>query len=473
MKIFQSLSGPAGRGRRRRLLLGLALLAVPAGLLALWAAQGWQGQGAEPAGEWVAVQPQSLAQTLAAEGPLGAASAVNIGAPFDGRILQRRVQPGDVVKAGDLLVQMDAGEVLAELREAQAARIRAREALAELLHWSASTEVVGAQRQVTVGRAQAETARGRLAETQALFEKGIVARSDVEMAQSELNTATEQWQAAQDGLASIRRKGSAAQVQAARLDVELNDARAALIQARLDQARILAPQAGVVLAPPPDPASQGTGPRELEAGSVVSAKDVLMSIGDTSMFMVRAQLDEFDAVRVHPGLAVDVTLGTDESVALRGELLRVSAQGRRDSSGQGGAGGPPMFDIQVLIRQVEPAVRARLRLGMTARLRMVVEPEAAALTVPLAAVRMDAEGRPRVLRRSAAAPQAGPGEDVPIQSGPTLADRVVVRQGLAAGDMVWVPLQPPPPGDEPAGQGEGTEAQGDGTASSLGLGGRP
>lgn len=472
MKIFQSLSWPAGRGRRRRLLLGLALLAVPAGLLALWAAQGWQGHGAEPAGEWVAVQPQSLAQTLAAEGPLGAASAVNIGAPFDGRILQRRVQPGDVVKAGDLLVEMDAGEVLAELREAQAARIRAREALAELLHWSSSTEVVGAQRQVTVGRAQAETARGRLTETQALFEKGIVARSDVEMAQSELNTATEQWQAAQDALASIRRKGSAAQVQAARLDVELNDARAALVQARLDQARITAPQAGVVLAPPPDPASPGTGPRELEAGTVVSAKDVLMSIGDTSMFMVRAQLDEFDAVRVRPGLAVDVTLGTDESVALHGELLRVSAQGRRDS-GQGGASGPPMFDIQVLIRQVEPAVRPRLRLGMTARLRMVVEPETAALTVPLAAVRMDAEGRPRVVRRPAAAPQAGPGEDVPIQSGPTLADRVVVRQGLAAGDVVWVPLQPPSPGDEPAGQGEGTEAQGDGTASSLGLGGRP
>ncbi|HET7864718.1 MAG TPA: HlyD family efflux transporter periplasmic adaptor subunit [Burkholderiaceae bacterium] len=472
MKTLKLLSGPAGQARRRRLLLALLLLAVPAGLLAWWAAQGWQGQGGEPAGEWVVVQPQSLAQTLAAEGPLGAASAVNIGAPFDGRILQRRVQPGDVVKAGDLLVQMDAAEVLADLREAQAARIRAREALAELQHWPASTEVVGAQRQVAAGRAQAETARGRLAETQALFDKGIVARSDVDMAQSELNTATEQWHAAQDGLASVLRKGSAAQLQAARLDVQLNDARAALIQARLDQARIVAPQGGVVLAPPPDPAAPGAGPRELEAGSMVSAKDVLMSIGDTSMFMVRAQLDEFDAVRVHPGLAVQVTLGTDESVALRGELLRVSAQGRRDS-GQGGTGGAPMFDIQVLVRQVEPAVRPRLRLGMTARLRMVVEPEAAALTVPLAAVRMDAEGHPRVLRRPAAAPQAGPGEDVPIQSGPTLADRVVVRQGLAAGDVVWVPSQPAPPGDEPAGQGDDTGAQGDGPASSMGLGGRP
>jgi len=216
----------------------------------------------------------------------------------------------------------------------------------------------------------------------------------------------------------------------------------------------------VVLAPPPDPASPGTGPRELEAGTVVSAKDMLMSIGDTSMFMVRAQLDEFDAVRVHPGLVVQVTLGTDESVVMHGELLRVSAQGRRES-GQGGASGPPMFDIQVLIRQVEPAVRPRLRLGMTARLRMVVEPEAEALTVPLAAVRMDAEGRPRVWRRPAAASQAGPGEDVPIQPGPTLADRLVVRQGLAAGDVVWVAPQPAPPGDHPAGQGD------------WGMGGRP
>ena len=246
MKVFKPLSWLAGLGRRRRLLLGLVLFLIPAGLLALWAVQGRQGHGAEPAGEWVEVRRQSLAQTLAAEGPLAAASAVSIGAPFDGRILQRRVQPGDVVKAGDLLVQMDAVEVLADLREAEAARIRAREALAELQHWSASTEVVGAQRQVVSGRAQAETARGRLAETQALFEKGIVARTDVEMAQSELNIATDQWRSAQDALASIRRKGSAAQVRAARLDVERNDARVALIQARMDQARITAPQAGVV-----------------------------------------------------------------------------------------------------------------------------------------------------------------------------------------------------------------------------------
>ena len=268
-------------------------------------------------------------------------------------------------------------------------------------------------------------------------------------------------------MSSALRKGSADQLRIARLEFQMRSARAEMIHARLARATVTAPQAGVVLAPQAD-ATSGSTPREFEAGSSVTTREALMTIGDTSMFMVRAQLDGFDAVRVSPGMPVEVTLGTGDGTPMGGALQRVSAQARRDAGA--GGNGPPMFDIQVLIREVAPELRARLRLGMTVRLRMVVEPKAMALSIPLAAVNMGSEGRALVMRRSAAA-RGGPGEAVAIEPGGTLSDRVIVRRGLAADDVVWVPRQPaagkgrleaadaldPPAGPSPAwpfGQGE-------------------
>jgi multidrug efflux pump subunit AcrA (membrane-fusion protein) len=464
MKAFRAWLG-SGR-HRRRLLPALFLLA---GVAAAWAVQRLQAldtRSQAQGGAWVTVQAQPLAQDIMAEGTLAPISAVSVAAPFEGRILRRWVQAGDRVSAGAPLLQLDGGAVLAELREAQVAQIRARQALAEVLGWSSSAEVTGARRQLTAARSQLETLQGRLAETRALFDKGIVARTDVESAQADLDNATQQWHGAQDGLASALHKGNAEQVHIARLEAELRGARVQLLQDRLARATLVAPQAGVVLAPAAEAAPQGPAPKEFEVGSFVSAGEVLMTLGDTSMFLVRAQLDEFDAVRVDPGLAVQVTLGTDDAVVLRGELQRVSAQARRDAAA---GGGPPMFDIQVLVREVPPPMRQRLRLGLTAQLRMAAEPQAgAALSVPLAAVRMDDAGRAFVLRAS---PQGGPGTEVAIEPGPTRHDRVVVRQGLAAGDAVWVPQGPggARPTEEAAQASEGRP----GAALPFGLGAQP
>jgi len=449
----------------RRLLVPALLLA---GIAAAWAVQRLQARdsGRPPQdGTWVTVQTQPVAQEIVAEGTLAPVSAVSVAAPFEGRLLRRWVQAGDRVGAGAPLLQLDGGAVLAELREAQVAQIRARQALAEMLGWSSSAEVGAARRQLAAARSQVETLQGRLAETRTLFGKGIVARTDVESAQADLDNATQQWHGAEDGLAAALHKGSAEQVRIARLEAELRSARVRLLQDRLARATLVAPQAGVVLAPVAEAAPQGPAPKEFEVGSFVSAGEVLMTIGDTSMFLVRAQLDEFDAVRVDPGLAVQVTLGTDDTAVLRGELQRISAQARRDAAA---GGGPPMFDIQVLVRDVPPPLRQRLRLGLTARLRMAPEPQGGALSIPLAAVRMDGAARALVLRASAL---GGPGTEVAIEPGPTQHDRVVVRQGLAAGDAVWVPQGKR--GTTPAAEAEQASEGHSGAGLPFGLGTPP
>jgi multidrug efflux pump subunit AcrA (membrane-fusion protein) len=389
--------------------------------LVLWVALQWQASQATPSGMWVSAEAQPWERVISAEGPLSEASAISVVAPFDGTVVQRWVRPGDHVKAGDPLVRFDTSLVQAELRDAQAANIRAREDLAGVMSWQTSADVTGAQRQVVNTHRQMQAAQARLNDTQALFEKGIVARSEVENAQSEVSNATEQWQNAGDTLASVLRKGGAAQQQIARLEAESRSMKVRQLQERLMRATLTAPVAGVVLKPPQ---TEGVAPKDLaDVGSFVSNRSVLMMIGDSNMYVVRAALDEFDAVRVKPGMPVEVTLNTDETALMQGELARVSGQGRAEQ--RFGANGAPMFDIEVLI-------------GMTTRLHMVVDKQSAAMVVPLAAVRTDAAGRSMVTRRSAGE-TTGPGTDVIIETGATSADGILVVKGLEAGDSVWVP----------------------------------
>jgi len=97
---------------------------------------------------WYLVQPQPLVIQGEAD-----AIRIDIAARVDGRVEKRPVSRGDNVAAGQLLLQIENPELLAKLREAEAAMAVAS---AELAHIEAGTrEEVIAQRKATVDSALA------------------------------------------------------------------------------------------------------------------------------------------------------------------------------------------------------------------------------------------------------------------------------------------------------------------------------
>lgn len=399
------------------------------------AARHFQGTTPSPHGMWTRAELTTLERPITADGPLSEGSGVTVIAPFEGTIKQRWVEPGDHVEAGAPLLELDSAEVKNQLREARAADIRAQEDLLDLLHWQRSQGVMAAQRQVVSSQNQTQIVQKRVDETQSLFDKGIVARTELQGVQAELLSSNEQFQNAKEALETILRKGSKPYQDIAKLEAESRSMKLRLLQERLKNAIITAPVAGVALAP--TQVGEAVA-KNLDVGSFVANRAVLMVVGNDTNYLVRAALDEFDAVRVKPGLPVEVTLSTDEKVVMVGELTRVSAQARADQR-FGQVGGTPMFDIEVLIRKVPRELRARLRLGMTTRLRLLLDKQPAVVTVPLAAIRIGSEGRAFVRRKTDGDP-ASAGTEVLIQPGATLTDRAVVLKGLSAGDSVWVPM---------------------------------
>lgn len=418
-------------GGRKLIFLALACVV---GVIAVASFMRWQASNLSPNGMWVRAELSSLERPIIADGPLSEGSGVVVVAPFEGTIKQRWVEPGDHVDAGARLFELDATELQSQLREARAADIRAQEDLLDLLHWQMSQGVTAAQRQVVSSQNQMQTVEKRFDETQNLFDKGIVARTELQSVQAELLSSKEQFQSAKDGLETVLRKGSKPYQDIAKLEAQSRRIKLRTLQERLKNATITAPVAGVALRPTQ---TEDAAVKNLNVGSFVANRAVLMIVGNDTNYLVRAALDEFDAARVKPGLPVEVTLSTDEKAVMVGELTRVSAQARTEQR-FGPGGGTPMFDIEVLIRKVPQELRGRLRLGMTTRVRLLVDKQPAVLSVPLTAIRLGSDGRAFVTRR-ADKDLSSAGIEALIEPGSTLADRAVVLKGLSVGDSVWVP----------------------------------
>ena len=185
---------------------------------------------------------------------------------------------------------------------------------------------------------------------------------------------------------------------------------------------MLAPVAGKVLA-------AGRARKELEAGNPVRRGLDLLKIGDFSRMAASVQVDETDVVRLRDGQKVTVTGSAFRGLTLKGEVTHVSSQAAPKSRGI------PKFDVEVTLDPVGPEGAARLRSGMSARLRIVTYDNPKALSVPLAAV----WSRGRAHRLRVVDPATGDIEERKVEVGRTARDTVEIRRGLKAGETILVP----------------------------------
>lgn len=416
------------------LIGGAVLLPTLIGLAA------WQGAGDDVAadaagGRWQKPERRAIDQPLMLRGTLLPVAAVSIVAPVDGRLVERPVQFGDRVAAGQLLARIESPELVNQLREAEVAAIRADQELATAQQLEQGAEYQAAQRRTAQAEGALNTAQRRAAETQALYDKGIIARTEVEGVRQEVQSAETQLQSAHDEVAALRKKRSPQALRILQLEAQGRRERLEELRQKERALRIVSPIAGIVLFPI---AAEGTdaaagGAREIKPGSTVTTRDVILSVGDTTAFIVKAWVDEPDLQRLEPRQAATVMLSSDPSQELAGELLRISSQARApDGRGVAGPTATPEFEVQV---QVRPPPGLAPRVGAMARVRLVPKPAAGGLLVPLAALRWGDDGKPLLRVRSGGAEAALR----PAETARTTADAVELRGGLAEGDEVWVP----------------------------------
>jgi HlyD family secretion protein len=283
-----------------------------------------------------------------------------------GRVAERRVTEGDLVKAGDVVARLEsqdlADEAAARQAESDAARAalaalvagsrpeeiaaaeaavgRARSALDDLLAGSRPQEIAAAE--ATLARAQAEAEQARLESERQdrLAKEGAATPREVEQATAARRVAEARVREAEEALKLVKegpRKDPIEQARAALKQVEaqrdlvrkgprqedIDQARAraaaaeqalALARTRLAYATVVSPLSGLVLS------------KNIEPGEFVSAGTPVVTVGDLVSVWVRAYISETDLGRVKVGQRAAVTTDAWPGRTFEGRVSFLSPQ---------------------------------------------------------------------------------------------------------------------------------------------------
>jgi RND family efflux transporter MFP subunit len=285
-----------------------------------------------------AIAMADIADTFEAGGVVQARTTATIMARILAPIREVHAAPGDHVRAGQVLVVLDARDLAAQARRARAAGL------------SADQDVIAAESERQAAEATLALARATHARIAGLQAK----RSAT---QQELDDVTGALRAAEARVA-----GSAARAQAAISTVE--GARAASEAAETVEtfSRIAAPFDGVVTE------------KMAEPGNMAAPGTPLMRLEDTRGFRLEVKADESRVGQIAPGAIVPVALDAGSGSAPRVVSGTVTEVGRAVDA-----------DARAFLVKISLPADGGLRSGMFGRARFSIQPRRA-LTVPAGAL---------------------------------------------------------------------------------------
>lgn len=449
-------------------ILSAAAAAVVVGLVAaggffmLRPALGVQAQD-ETGYRSAIVERGDLRETVGVTAPLEAKQRVDLTFLRSGAVEIVSIEPGQRVRAGDVLMQLDTSQAQLDLVDAQLTVDLQRLALEQLRSEvspyrvaSAGAAVQRAQAQldqisqpVSIETIRVAQANLQLAESQraiayqdwsnqlALYGSGYQAdlaqkraeAADMAVEIAKLDLANAQEGAAPGQLDSARAAVRQAQAALARVlegpsdldlrlaELQIEQAQLAVDNARiaLDDAYILAPFDGIVIG------------LNYVVGEQAVAGLPAVTLIDDSAFHTDVLVDEIDIARVAEGQTADIKLDAYPDAVVSGHVVSISPVAVS-------AGGVTSFEVRIAV----DSSTALLRDGMTASAEILVSELQDVLLVPNWAIRIDrASGRAFVnVQRS-----DGTVEEVQIDLGLRGASVSEVRSGLREGDVVVISLE--------------------------------
>jgi HlyD family secretion protein len=373
----------------------------------------------------VAVMVQPLYSSISLAGSVSPLEEINVTAPFDGKIKEKFFVYDQKVKKGDRLIAMDTSKLEVELRNAKATHIKARQEYRVLMSWKKSPEVSNAKRSLTKAKNNLENSKRKLEESQVLFKKGIIAKSEFDSSRGEYINQQMDFKTSQEALTSILEKGSRDNQDIAKMVLANARVNIEEIEEKLTCTVVYAPVSGIVIKPVQNNGVGQDGGKSVESGLSVSQGDVLFTIGNLDGLSVNARVDEIDIGKIRFDQKVRVVGDAFADTPLTGYVRNISSNAKSD--GMEG----PMFEVTVAIKKLTPEHREKIRLGMSTNLEIMIYDNPEALVIPLNAVEL--RGNKAFVRIM---DSSGTPVEKEVTTGITTLDSVEILQGLEPGDVV-------------------------------------
>jgi HlyD family secretion protein len=355
------------------------------------------------------IERGTMTKSVVATGKIEPITKVEIKSKANGIIEKLMTDVDQVVRAGDVLVELDKENLRAQVREARANLQAARAALE-------ASEAQLQKNRVEAEAPDVEFARRNHARAQQLFADKLVSPQALDDAKSALELAENRKKAAQVQLGISKAKVAESTANVAQAEAAVERA-----EEQLANATIRAPINATVLT------------RDVEIGSPVSsilnmgsAATLVMTLGDINQVFVRGKVDEADIGRVRLGQPARITVETFKDKKFDGKVTQISPIGTEKDN-------VTTFEVKVSIDNPGNELKA----NMTANAEIVLQEFPNSLIVPEAAITYDAKRNPTV---EVLDPGTKEGRrKVTIKTGVGNGTKTQVIEGLKQGDKVILP----------------------------------
>lgn len=350
--------------------------------------------------QFVTATVADIQTSVVASGRVLPPARVDIGATITGRVETVHVREGARVSAGEVLIELEQRELKAAVAQAQAAVKRAQARVSSVQTLALPTAVAAQQQaQANLALAEREAQRAR-----DLLAKGFVSQSRVDDAERQLQVARSALAGARAQSGAQASGGAEAeQAQSQRVEAE---AALQLAQAKLAQALIRSPAAGVVLERLIEPGDIAQPGRRMMTLALDGAARLIVQVDEKNLPLIKAGAvataaadafpnERFEAVVNYISPGIDPARGT---VELRLDVAK-----------------PPSLlkaDMTVAIDVPGPVLKQTILL-------------------PAEAIRQLQTEAPWVLVE-----REGRAVRVPVKTGLQTQGRVVVSEGIRAGERV-------------------------------------
>lgn len=407
---------------RRHLWLFISL-ALVLSVLAWWR---WEAEPTAPVApqtRWLSIQPQVLENQLGLVGRIQAMRQQTLAAPFGGVVREVLVHEGQRVESGQILANLDPGQLEIDLRQAQAELLKARREEQQLRDWDHGPEVSRARRLVQTARSSLSNTQANLRDTQGLFDRGIVARMEIDSLVQHVQAKRQDLLAAQEDLRITEARGQGEERKIAEMGLANAQARYDSLAEQMERQVIRAPFAGVVVYP----ASQESGKAVLvQPGMQVNQGASIFTVLGLDRIQVLTRVEEADLYQLQEGMPVQITGDGFSGQTLTGKVTAIGVQSNTEQ-----ARGAAYYDVTVAVDTPNLDLGRGVRLGMTAKLAVIIYRNEQGIAVPAEALRRDESGAPYVVYR---ATSESPLKEIKVTIGKAVLQGVEVR-GLDAGEI--------------------------------------
>jgi HlyD family secretion protein len=251
----------------------------------------------------------------------GATSEIELRLQAVGRITQVPVCEGQVVKAGDLLIQLDDQQYRQEIALAGAELVLAEAQLQRLLSGAHPQQRNEAASLCRAREAELKRAELTWQRTQEMLRDKTIAQQEADNQWMHLTALRNEVDAARARLAFLESSARPDEIRIEEARIAAAKARVESSKVQADHTRLLAPCNAQVLKLN-GKVGEMTGPTSVEPAAILA---------DTSRYFVRAFVEERDAPRVAVGMPAKITLDALRDQTLTGRVVRLSPRMDRKS----------------------------------------------------------------------------------------------------------------------------------------------